>query len=231
MPITKADVLAVLNDPRLNNMHFSVGEITVSADEYRNVADYIKEDDVKVIPGVESVAYYDGHLNTIETQAGNPPLNLADRAQVLHECTHALVDINGLDVFTLNDEVAAYLAQLTYTWISSPGPFPRPIPPANTAPLMRLMNSVAQVVQQYNLHNSKGFGARISELDIVNLRRAVRAFPPYAGVTWTKKRSAQNVGVPVANNQMRSLRDALKRGQGGRTRSTNYSPAPRIDIF
>src|SRR5262249_18381734 len=165
-------------------MRFSVGEITVSGDEYRDVADYIRDDDIKVIPGNGPVAFYDGHLNTIETQAGNPPLNLGDRAQILHECTHAIVDINGWDVLRLNDEVAAYLAQITYMRISSPGPFPRPIPPPGTGPLMRLMIAVAQVVQRYNLHNGQGFGARIDELDIVGLRRAVRAYPPYAHIGW-----------------------------------------------
>jgi len=232
MPITKADVLAVLNDPRLNSMRFSVGEITVSANEYRNVCEYIKEDDIKVIPGRERVAYYDGRLNTIETQAGNPPLNVADRAQLLHECTHAIVDINGWDVFTLNDEVAAYLAQLTYTWISAPGPFPPPVPPVGAGSLVRLMISVLQVVQQYNLHSSQGFGVRISEFDIASLRRAVRAFPPYARIAWdAKTTNAQDAGVPIKNNQMRSLRAAIKRGQQGRTRHTAYSPSPRIDIF
>ncbi len=231
MPITKADVLAVLNDPRLKNMHFSIGEITVSADEYRNVADYIKEDDIRVIPGRDPVAYYNGHLNTLETQAGNPPLNLADRAQVLHECTHALVDINGLDVFILNDEVAAYLAQLTYMMISSPTPFQSPFPPAGAGPQARLTISLLRVVRTYNLHTSQGFGARISELDIVNLRRAVRALPPYARIAWAEKGNAQDAGVPIKNNQMRSMREAIKRGQRGRARPAAYSPSPRIEIF
>lgn len=231
MPIAKAEVLAVLSDPRLETMHFSVGEITVSADQYRDVADYIREDDIRVIPGREPVAYYDGRLNTLETPAGDPPLNLADRAQVLHECTHAIVDINGLDVFILNDEVAAYLAQLTYMWISSPSPFPRPIPPVGTGPLMRLTISVAQVVQRYNLHNGQGFGARISEPDIVSLRRAVRAIPLYTRIRWADKGNARDAGVPIGNNQMRSLRAAIKRGQRGRTQRATYAPSPRIHIF
>ncbi len=232
MPITKPNVLAVLNDPRLNGMHFSVGAITVSASEFRNVADYIKDDDIGVVPGRETVAYYDGHLNTIETQAGNPPLNLADRAQLLHECTHAIVDINGWDVFRLNDEVAAYLAQLAYTWMSEPRPFPSPVPPVGAGPLVRLMISVLQVVQQYNLHNSQGFGARISEFDIASLRNAVRAFPPYARVALDMKTStARDAGVPIKNDQMRSLTAAIKRGQQGHMRHTAHSRSPRIAVF
>ena len=38
MPITKADVLAVLNDPVLNKISFSVGAIVVNAEAFRIVA-------------------------------------------------------------------------------------------------------------------------------------------------------------------------------------------------
>ncbi|MCI0429449.1 MAG: hypothetical protein L0210_02750 [Rhodospirillales bacterium] len=231
MPITKTEVLAVLEDPRLQNMRFSVGEITVSANEYRIVADYIREDDIRVISGKESVAYYDGRLNTIETQAGNPPLNLVDRAQILHECTHAIVDINGWDVLRLNDEAAAYLAQLAYTWISGPWPIPRAIPPAGTTPLNKLGIAVLQIVEKYDLHNAKGFGARIGEWDIVGLRRAIRAVPAYAHVKVDEKSDAGTAGVPVKNTQINALRGAIKRGQQSGGRPWAYSPSPRIDIF
>src|SRR5262249_42310620 len=146
-------------------------------------------------------------------------------------CTHAVVDINGLDVFILNDEVAAYLAQLTYMMISNPAPFPPPFPSAAASPLARLRISMLRVVQAYNLHNSQGFGARISEFDVASLRRVVRAFPPYAHMGGEKKESAQDWGVPIENNQMRSLKAALKRGQRDRTSQSAYSPSPRIDIF
>jgi len=70
MPITKADVLAVLGDPILKRMFFSVGVITVRAEEYNNVAEYIADDDIAVVPGTKSTAFYSGFKNTIETQAG-----------------------------------------------------------------------------------------------------------------------------------------------------------------
>lgn len=233
MPITKTDVLDVLNDPRLANMNFSVGPITVNAEEYRNVAAYIEAGDIRVIPGAEPIAYYDGRLNTIETPAGNPPLNLGQRAQLLHECTHAIVDIDRLHVLVLDDEVAAYIAQLTYMWIASPGPFPRPIPPATLGPLMRLMTAVAQIIQRYELHTSKGIGARISELDVAGLRRAVHAVPAYRNIKPAQTNNAQNLGVPAsdANNQIGRLQHAIALGQRGRTRTATYTPSPRLDIF
>ena len=54
MPITKADVLAVLKDPVLNRISFSVGMLTVNAAAFGIVARYIEADDIKVVPGKSS---------------------------------------------------------------------------------------------------------------------------------------------------------------------------------
>src|SRR5215510_7800206 len=120
MPIDKDEVLRVLRDGDLSKISFSVGAITVDAEGYRNVAAYIEAKDIKVVPGTEALAFYDGHSNTITTSAGNPQLDVGGSAQLLHECTHAIVDIDRLDVLRLDDEVAAYLAQLTYMRLKPP---------------------------------------------------------------------------------------------------------------
>ncbi len=250
MPIEMKEVLRVLRDEKLSKFSFSVGAITVDAEGYRNVAAYIEAKDIKVIAGNEPIAFYDGHRNTITTPAGNPPLDSGDAAQLLHECTHAIVDIDRLDVLRLNDEVAAYLAQLTYMWVAKPDPFPNPIRLGGLGPLMQLMVAFAQVIQRYKLHTSEGFGARISELDIAGLRRVVHAHPEYRHIQWGEKGSAQDLGVPVSdaddvpagkakkdpdrkpNNQMDRLRHAIGLGKRGGTRDVNiYSPSPRFDIF
>jgi hypothetical protein len=230
MPITDAEVLKVLSDPALNTMFFSVGSITVSAREYGNVLEYVRDGDIKVTPGREPVAFYDGRNNTIITQAGDPPLNLSDRSQLLHECTHAIVDVNELDVERLDDEVAAYLAQVTYMVISKPTPFPSPVhPPHHGSPFGELVWSLLQVINKYSLHTAKGFGVRIRELDVWNLRAGVRALPDYARIGEHEK--SVGGGVPIKNNQMRSLKAALRRGERGRQHPKAYSPSPRIPIF
>jgi len=227
MPIEKADILKVLNHPLVRKIHFCVGPITVNASEYGNVAEYIDAGDIKVIPGRGNVAFYDGINNTIETQAGNPPLDYTDEAQLLHECTHAIVDINELDVLRLNDEVAAYLAQLTFMHLSRPRPLPQTA--AGAGPMGRLVFAFLQIIHKYSLFDAKGFGARVSELDIWKLSLAVRAFPEYANVRLTAKSAGG--GVPVRNNQMRQLKAAMKRGQRGRQRLRDYSQSPRLMIF
>ena len=250
MPIGKNEVLRVLRHPSLSKINFSVGAITVDAEGYRNVAAYVEAADIKVVPGTEDIAFYDGRLNTITTPAVNPPLDTGRSAQLLHECTHAIVDIDRLDVLRLDDEVAAYLAQLVFMRVAEPGPFPRPLPisPATLGPLMRLMTAMQRVIYRYKLHTSEGFGVRISELDIVGLRRVVHAHPEYQHIQWGEKGNAKHLGVPVRedddravkpaknppppNSQIGRLRHALLLGKRGGTRDANiYSPSPRFGVF
>ena len=214
MPITKADVLAVLNDPVLNKINFSVGAIVVNAEAFRIVARYIEAGDVQVVPGSGTVAVYDRGKNRIETPNRNPPLNFTDGAQLLHECVHAFSDINGLSGSALDDEVAGYLAQLTYAEIKNPT---RPILASaarlrTASPMGRMVVAMQDTVRNYNLHNGRGFGAKISGPDIFRLGQAVRAVPQYAGLKETTKTAAAGVSV-VNGNQMQALREALTRGQ------------------
>src|SRR5262249_9933667 len=145
----------------LGRISFSVGQIKVNAEEFRKVADCIYAGDITVTPGNESLAFYSSHLNELTTQQGNPPLDYADRAQLLHECTHAIVDINKLKVLRLEDEVAGYLTQLTYAVISNPTPLPADKPPPNLSAQARLIWAFKEVVLKYGLHQTKGFGAAI----------------------------------------------------------------------
>jgi hypothetical protein len=211
MPVTKHDVLEVLADPKLMKMGFTVGTITVNHQGYRNVYDYIQAEDIQVLPGKETVAFYDGRHNTLITQAGTPPLGLSDRVQILHECTHALIDISGLKVLRLHDEVAAYLAQVTYAQIESPSSPPRSLSAVGASPMGKLVFAMLQVVHSYGLHSSKGFGARIEDWDLVTLTKAVQAFPAYGHVKASE--ISVGAGVPVKNNQMRALRAALTQGR------------------
>jgi len=211
MPITKHNVLEVLADPKLMKMNFTVANITVNHKGYQMVSEYIQAEDIQVLPGKEAVAYYDGRRNALITQAGTPPLGLSDRVQLLHECTHALVDISGMNVLRLQDEVTAYLAQVTYAQLESPSsPLPS-LSSAGASPMGKLTFAMLQVVQSYGLHTSKGFGARIEDWDLLKLTKAVHAFPDYAHVKASE--ISVGAGVPVKNNQMRALRAALTQGR------------------
>ena len=228
MPLSKDDVLKVLNDPRLNSMNFGVGPIVVNANAYLDVADYIRDDDIHVAPGTEALAFYDGRLNTIITQVGNPPLGLADSAQLLHECTHAIADINNLDVLRLHDEAAGYIAQLTFMSIANPAPFtPRP---AHTqlSPRQNMTFTVQELIQKYNLTSPRGITVQIDDRDIQGLAKVIYTMPDYRDVGLTTL--SRTGGVPITHNQMRALKAALTQAKRARNKPV-YTPSPRLEIF
>jgi hypothetical protein len=210
MPITKDDVLKALNDPALGRISFSVGQIKVNAEEFRKVSDCIYAGDITVTPGNETLAYYSSHLNELTTQRGNPPLDYTDRAQLLHECTHAIVDINKWKVLRLQDEVAGYLTQMTYSMISDFSPLVPPVlPPGAGSPLGRLVWTVKEVVLRYGLHQTKGFGAAISPQDIAKMVEVVHAHPDYAAVGNDEVRPEADLGVPGKHLEMERQRAIL----------------------
>lgn len=196
MPITKADVLAVLADPRLIVMNFSVGASIVSGEGYSTVEDFISNDEIKVVSGRQTTnALYDRGPNVLEVQDASSPLSVGERALILHECTHAISDIAGADPLVLVDEVAAFLAQCAYTMICLPAPFPRGEIPKGASPYLALMWEMFRAVEKYNLHNLKGFGAQIDPQDIDRLSRVVQRMPDYDEISVTLQ--SAHAGVPT----------------------------------
>ena len=228
MPLSKDDVLKALTDPRLNSMNFGVGPIVVNANAYLDVADYVRDDDIHVVPGNESLAFYDGRLNTITTQAGNPPLNLADSAQLLHECTHAITDINNLDVLRLHDEAAGYIAQLTFMSIADTKPFTPRAAHTKLSPQQNMIFTVQELIQKYNLTSPGSITVQIDDRDIQNLAKVIHTMPDYKDVGLTMP--SHNGGVPITHNQMRALKAALTQAKRARNKPV-YTPSPRLTIF
>jgi hypothetical protein len=97
MPLTRANVLDLLSDPIIYGMEFRIGPVRVSGVGYRMVRENILAESIQVVPGNQNLAFYDNQKDTLITQVGDPPPNLDRRAQLLHECTHALNDIADPD--------------------------------------------------------------------------------------------------------------------------------------
>ena len=219
MTIGKQDVLDTLNQPEVKRFRFTVGSLTVSPQGYADVCQAVSDGDIDVKPGGGSDAAYDSRLNTIFTQNGNPPLNVADRAQLLHECTHAIFDAYGWVTNLREDEVAAYLAQLTFMFIVNPTPFPHHIGRTGR-PFADLIFGFAAVIEKYRLHEPAGFGALIDPLDADALKLLVVQMPKYAALRPADVSS--NAGVPGTHSQIEGLRRALR---GARRPSVRYSNA------
>ena len=191
MPITKEDVLQVLDDPKLHSIRFSVGPIQVNSIEYDKVSDYIEAGAIDVVPGKATSSKYIPQRDTLITRNGNPPLDENVRSNLLHECTHAISDINRYDVTRLTDEAAAYIAQLTYALLLRPS---LPEPPIGL-PLDNMMRQSMHLVNKYELGSPGGYGAMIDQRDVADLARAVYAIPDYHDIDPDAKLTANGVAL------------------------------------
>jgi hypothetical protein len=123
MSLTLGDVLDTLNDDVTLCMYFWVGSIYISGIGYRMVRDNIYDGNIMVVEGEpnQNLAFYDADKDVLTTQAGTSPADLDQRALLLHECTHALIDVSNLPNVTRHlDELAAYIAQHVYLLRSNP---------------------------------------------------------------------------------------------------------------
>jgi hypothetical protein len=156
--LTTNGVLATLNDSVTLNMYFFVGPIFVSAIGYRLVRDSIYSGDIEVLQGAsgQNLAFYNNKTDILTTQDGTPPADLDQRALLLHECTHALIDAFNLTAVTRHiDELAAYIAQHVYILRSDPGWTVAP----NNAPWQNFFQSVVDIVKARHLDTVAGNNA------------------------------------------------------------------------
>lgn len=158
--------------------------------------------DITVKSGSESKAYYAPGLNELTTQWGNPPLGYEDLAQILHECTHTIVDINKWNALRLHDEVAGYLTFYTYAVIRNPVPLPAVKPGQHLSPDARLTFAFKQIVFKYGLHETRGFGAAINPKDSAMLMEAVHAHPEYSDLRDDQRTPEEYLGVPDKHLEM-----------------------------
>jgi len=196
MPISRSDVLEVVRDSRLHYLRFSVGPINVNAEEYDNVADYIESGAISVVPGSSTTASkYDPPSDTFYTRKTDPPLNFEVRSNILHECTHAISDINQVKVTRMMDEAAAYLAQLAYVSLINPS-YEKP---AIGLPMNNLVRQCMDLVAKYRLGEHAGQGVQILQSDISDLSHAVHAIPDYKIIPENEMLVAD--GVSFSDNQ------------------------------
>lgn len=233
LPVTKADVMATLRDPRVKNINFSVNHLVVSADGYQEVSEYIERGLIRVRAGTDrTLAFYDRAANEIITSPSSRPLDDATMANIVHECTHAWADITGIKIRGLAEEVAAYLAEHAFYWMGRPvlatalgpdvGPS-HPIPPragaAEKQQLTRLAHAhlifvINQIVVRYNLNTPAGFGVEIRERDIWDLAIVINMTPEYRTIGWNDL--SGHAGVPIRGNSLWALGQAIRRGRAPR---------------
>jgi hypothetical protein len=174
MPLTLGDVLDTLSDPVALGIEFYVDKIHIKGEYLTTVRDHIRAGNILVQGGTQDLAFYDPATDVLLTQKKSPPPNDGDRALLLHECVHAMIDVYnpGGTVTRHMGELAAYLTQTTYSV--------RKDPSANrngTAPWDKFWGDIFATVRANKLDTEAGNGVRIASATLESLRRELAALP------------------------------------------------------
>ena len=174
MPLTIKEVLETLEDPVALGINFHADKIHVKGENLSRVHERILVGDILVTGGTSDLAFYDHATDVLITQKKAPPADDGDRALILHECVHAMVDIiDPKTTITRHmGELAAYLTQTAYSV--------RKYPAANrtgTAPWDKFWGDLYATVRANKLDTAKGNGARIPDATLENLRQQLAALP------------------------------------------------------
>lgn len=198
--VTKSDALFVLSDPTLRRLYFKVGPIIVADGQYAAVSDCIENDEIKLgiymgdPRGRDDICSYQADSNIMRFNKGWSRNNLDDRASMIHELTHAFVDLRKIEVRELFNEVAAYLAQLTYVLCNTPN-IPDYATELTADPVVNMYQEALDTARKYRLNESQGYGAAITGEDINQLAQLINLCPKYTDIR--PDQMAQSDGVPT----------------------------------
>lgn len=174
MPLTEGDVLDTLSDPVALGIEFYVDKIHIKGEYLTTVRDHIRAGNILVKGGTQDLAFYDQATDILLTQRKSPPADDGDRALLLHECVHAMIDVYDPDgtVTRHMGELAAYLTQTTYSV--------RKDPTANrtgTLPWDKFWGDVFATVRTNKLDTAAGNGVKIPAATLETLRRELVVLP------------------------------------------------------
>ena len=173
--LTKSDVLAVLAESVTQSMDFYVSTVSIKGLGFTCVADKIRSGEIGVFEGRKNLAFYNDALDVITTMKGTSPGTLSQRAQLLHECTHALIDILHPKGVTRHvDELSSYIVQEVYSSRTQPN---RPMGTNSDPKWDAFFKGVASLVKSCGLDKATGNGAKITLKQIEPLRVMLAGLP------------------------------------------------------
>jgi len=196
MPLTEGDVLDTLSDPVALGIEFYADKIHVKGEYLTTVREHIRVGNILVKGGVKDLAFYDSATDILLTQKKSPPPNDGDRALLLHECVHAMVDVYYPDgnVTRHMGELAAYLTQTAYSV--------RKDPSANrngTEAWDRFWGDLFATVRSYGLDTAAGNGVRIPAAALEGLRQQLAALPSVNYGDFSKEATGVSDGLIRTN--------------------------------
>ena len=171
----KADILVFLiTNPHIRRINFAFATYKVYPTAYqRDVADAIRRDDIVIrtrTPRAQlSGAVYDVNYDSLELSPQFAIGNWRDQAFLIHECTHAHLDMRNLGAHSAHeDEAVAYLAEAVFVEAAAQ----RPLGPE---PIRVVAHEIARRVLAGTYY--------VPAADSTRLVRQVAAHPLYAGTT------------------------------------------------
>jgi hypothetical protein len=175
MPFSANDVMNMLGESTVQQLDFWVGAVHITGKWFGTIRDHIFAENIVVTSGSSTLAFYDQKTDVLTTQTGEPPADLDDRAQLLHECVHALVDIFYPDdrITRHNDELAAYITQHVYMMRSNPSFTVGP----NNVPWFSFYSDIVALAKRFNLDKTSGNGSRIGMADLEPVRKELAKLP------------------------------------------------------
>ena len=118
---TRQDVIDTLADPVLDRIAIGADGFWITGSNLRLVLSHILLGYITVEEGTQTIALYYSGQNKIVTQLGVSPPGVHARALLLHECVHALFDIQKFRTTSLTNEVLCYITQHLYLLFKIPG--------------------------------------------------------------------------------------------------------------
>ena len=171
MALGEFDVVKALSDPLLRRMDFFVDDFHIRVEAYETIRDLIEDEQILVVDGKDpNKSTYDPATDTIATRYGaNSPAGLDDRAMLIHECTHAIKDMERVTITALGNEAAAYIAQATYLLLSDP----------NYNTTGKIHKAALHQARRFELHKTEGMRKHIDTSEIGALFQTVAESPVY----------------------------------------------------
>lgn len=172
MPLGQMDVLTAVGDSVLSKMDFSVDGLHIRGEAYRKIFELIRDDQILVETGDdEGLATYNSETDTLTTQKASSPPDLFNKSILVHECTHAIKDMEYVKMTAKANESAAYLAQAVYLLLKDPNP---------TIPAgYGVVKTAIGLARQFKLDSEPGSKRRISYDEIVPLVKRLDEHPGY----------------------------------------------------
>ncbi|WP_406698798.1 hypothetical protein V5E97_07915 [Singulisphaera sp. Ch08] len=165
-------VLSTLGSAPMGWINFHIGPYHINTLEFRKIADRIRSGTFAVyrLPGDAEKAEYDPEANALHIRFG---WDIVDKANIVHEAVHAIFDLKkACNIFTLDDEAAAYLAESLYAQAY--------VLPSDRRQLVgRYEEDQAIFMQSYLLARSVLEGAELGDADFDPLRNAIANHSEY----------------------------------------------------